>query len=101
MGVFTAHYRSLDSQSERARGSFEFESGSRLGSKANSHDARVRMLELFGNDALSWNIDRIERTDSASAKAVSDGQLEMDFREPAEQKPRKRRRSTRRGIIGK
>ena len=100
MPAFTAHYRSADSSGERAKGSFEFESDSRLGSKANSHDARVRMLELFGNEALSWTIDRIERkTSSRSGSSTADGQLELDFRDPVEVK-RRRKRSVKRGVVG-
>ena len=98
MAAFRAHYRSADASSKRAKGSFEFESASRLGSKANSHDARVRMLEIFGNDALAWSIDTIERISTERSKATSDGQLELDFRDPVKDAP-KRRRSTRRGIV--
>ena len=99
MPIFIAHYRSPDASSARAMGSFEFESASRLGSKANAHDARIRMLEIFGNDALGWNIDRIEHRPSENKNELFDGQLEMDFRDPVEQKPAKRRRSVKRGII--
>ena len=100
MARFIAHYRSANSSTERALGSFEFESSSRSGSKANSRDARVHMLELFGNDALSWSIDRIERMDGSLKGSVrtSDGQLEMDFREPSESK-RPRKRNIKRGIV--
>ena len=98
MGKFIAHYHSLDTQSSRARGLFEFESEGRLASKANAHDARVRMLELFGNDALAWQIEKIERAGNANSKGQADGQLELDFREPA-QEPPKRRTSTKRGIV--
>ena len=99
MATFIAHYRSADASTNRAMGSFEFESDSRLGSKANSHEARVRMLEIFGNDALSWSIDGIERKDLAGKGCPSDGQLEIDFRDPVEQPSRKRRRSVNRGMI--
>lgn len=85
--MFLAHYRSLDANSKRARGLFEFESNSRLGSKANMHDARVKMLELYGNDALSWSIEKVERKKQGSE--MSDGQLELDFREPKKQRKRK------------
>lgn len=87
--TFIAHYKSLDSQADRARGLFEFQSASRLGSKGNAHDARIRMLELFGNAALSWTIEKIERKPSKGPQA--DGQLELDFRAPAKKK-RKRAR---------
>lgn len=90
MPVYLAHYRSPDASAARARGLFEFESESRAGTRANSHDARVRMLELFGNDALSWTIDRIERKQAKAER--SDGQLELDFRDP---KPERKRRAKR------
>lgn len=99
MALFVAHYRSPASSSERARGLFEFESSARLGSKANAHDARVRMLELYGADALSWSIESIEHKRQGRSQDASDGQLELDFREPVADAPRKRRRSTRRGIV--
>lgn len=87
---FLAHYSSLDSDSKRERGVFEFESASRIGSKPNMHDARLKMLEIFGNDALSWQIGQIERATSSSPIG---GQMELDFREPA----KKRRSSMKRG----
>lgn len=68
----------------RSRGLFEFESDARLGSKANLHDARLRMLEMFGNDALSWNIEKVEHVRATDAR--SDGQLELDFRAPVKKK---------------
>lgn len=89
VATFIAHYKSLDSQADRALGLFEFESSARMGSKANAHDARIRMLELFGNDALAWTIEKIERKPSKGPQA--DGQLELDFRAPVKKK-RKRAR---------
>ncbi len=88
MTTFIAHYKSLDSQADRARGLFEFESSSRMGSKGNTQDARIRMLELFGNDALAWSIERIER--KPTKEAQTDGQLELDFRAPVKKRKRKR-----------
>lgn len=70
-----------------------------MGSKANAHDARVHMLEIFGNDALSWSIDSIEHKPKASSNLQSDGQMELDFREFSEKKEPKRRRSTKRGVL--
>ena len=61
MQTYIAHYHSLTSSAQRSRGLFEFESSSRLGSKGNNQDARLKMLELFGNEALSWSIDKIDR----------------------------------------
>ena len=80
MPTFVAHYRSPSAASERAKGLFEFASSSRLGTKDIAHEARVRMLELFGKDAVSWSIDRIER--KRATAQTTDGQLEMDFRTP-------------------
>ncbi len=87
---YIAHYRSPDASAKRAKGLFEFESGARFGSKANAHDARVRMLELFGNDALSWNIEKIEK--KKSNDGMADGQLELDFRDPVKKPKRKQSR---------
>lgn len=39
----------------------EFESEHRAGSKLNLQDARYKMLELHGSEALSWNIKDIEK----------------------------------------
>ncbi|MCI9129242.1 MAG: hypothetical protein HFJ65_02825 [Eggerthellaceae bacterium] len=89
MPSFIAHYKSLDSSEDRARGLFEFQSESRLGSKGNAHDARIRMLEVFGNQALSWTIEKIERKPQKEERL--DGQLELDFRAPVKKK-RKRKR---------
>ncbi len=70
----------------RERGLFEFESDARAGTKANAHDARMKMLELFGASAVSWTI---ERKWSAPApppprkrEKTTDGQLALDFRPP-------------------
>ena len=80
--TFIAHYKSLDSQADRARGLFEFESSSRMGSKGNAQ------LELFGNDALAWSIEKIER--KPAKETQSNGQLELDFRAPVKKRKRKR-----------
>jgi hypothetical protein len=89
MTTYVAHYKSLDSDTQRAKGLFEFESAARLNTKANMHDARVCMLENFGNEALSWTIDKIEKKSAKEEKV--DGQLELDFRAPKKQ-TRKRAR---------
>ncbi len=93
MATYIAHYRSLDSAAEHISGLLEFESSARLGTKANAHDARMRMLEDFGNAALSWSIYKIDRK-CAEAQQV-DGQQQLDFRKPT----RKRRSKTERGRI--
>ncbi len=91
MQTYVAHYHSPQRVvSQRARGLFEFQSDARVGTKANAHDARVRMLEIFGSEALSWTIDKIERKKAATPDI--DGQLEMDFRAPVPARKRKPRR---------
>ena len=90
MQTYIAHYRSPDASSQRARGLFEYESGARLGSRENQHDARLKMLELFGKDAVSWTIEKTERKKVHDDH--SDGQLELDFREPRPERKRKARK---------
>lgn len=84
--TYIAHYSSPSASAARAKGLFEFESSSRMGTKAIAHEARLRMLELFGKDAVSWNIEKIERKKATSS--TSDGQLELDFRAPKPQRKR-------------
>lgn len=93
MPDYIAHYRSLDSDQRHVQGTFGFTSDARLGTKTNARDARLRMLETFGTDALSWNIYQIDRKRGETGKM--DGQQELDFREPT----KKRKRSTQRGIV--
>lgn len=88
MATYLAHYQSPAAADVRGSGVFEFESEARAGSKDNRHDARMRMLELFGKDAASWTIERVERK-TAKATAL-DGQLALDFRP---EKKRRRRRT--------
>lgn len=88
MTAYLAHYQSPVAADVRGSGVFEFESDARIGTKANQHDARLRMLELFGKDAASWSIGKIERK-TASSEAL-DGQLSFDFRP---QKKRRRKRT--------
>ena len=92
MQTYIAHYRSPNASADRAKGLFEFESASRVGTKANAHDARVRMLEIFGSDALSWTIEKVERAGAAPAEKrekTTDGQLALDFRPPKPERKRK------------
>ena len=96
MQTFIAHYRSLNASKDRAKGLFEFDSESRLGSKANASDARMKMLELFGNEALSWTIENIERKPASKQDKQADGQLELAFRNPVK---KKRKTSTKRGVL--
>ena len=90
MATFTAHYQSPKAMAKRANGLFDFESENRLGSKSLQHDARLAMLERFGEDSLPWVIDKIER--KKKSKAQSDGQLMIDFREPVAKPKRKKKK---------
>ena len=88
MTAYLAHYQSPAAADVRGAGAFEFESSARVGTKENLRDARVKMLELFGRDAASWNIESVERK-TAKNEAL-DGQLQLDFRP---EKKRRRRRT--------
>ena len=88
MQTYVAHYLSPKGSSERARGLFEFESDARVGTKANAHDARLKMLELFGSEAVSWAIDDIKRKKAREQQAA--GQMELDFRAPKRTRRAKR-----------
>ena len=90
MQTYIAHYQSPRAAASRAKGQFEFESESRAGSKGNAHDARMKMLELYGTEALSWSIERIERKTVKSD--ASDGQLQLDFRAPAPERKRAKKK---------
>jgi hypothetical protein len=79
-----------------ASSSIEFESEHKAGSKQNIQDARYKMLELHGSEAVSWTVTNIERVPEAEQGAIQE-QLMLDFREPAE-KPKRKRRSVKRGI---
>lgn len=91
MAVFTAHYLSLKSSAKRVNGLFDFESNNRLGSKALQKDARLAMLERFGQDSLPWTIDKIERKKKRSGQV--DGQMMLDFRDPVPEKKRKKKKA--------
>jgi hypothetical protein len=93
MGVFRAHYASPHNANPQS-GFFTFESEHPLKSKANEQDARYRMLELFGNEAVSWNITQVERAKAAEADAPI--QLGLDFRPP---KKTRKRRTVERGTL--
>lgn len=84
MATYIAHYRSPNSGAERAMGTFEFESESRAGSKQNMHDARITMLEQFGSVAVPYIITATEQKKAGNAD-LTDGQLELDFRDPIKQ----------------
>lgn len=77
--AYLAHYQSPVSGDPQS-GVFEFESEHKMNSRQNLQDARFRMLELFGKDALSWTIVKVEKRTSKSQ--VADNQPAFDFREP-------------------
>lgn len=90
MQTYIAHYCSPAASDARATGLFEFESDARAGSKENLRDARLKMLEMYGKGAVSWNVDKVERkkvTDTAQG-----GQLELDFRPPKKQRTRAKKK---------
>lgn len=90
MQTYIAHYSSPAASDSRAKGLFEFESSARAGSKGNLHDARVKMLELYGKQAVSWNIVKVERK-TAKSDACNE-QLELDFRAPKPERKRSKRK---------
>ncbi|HIS40389.1 MAG TPA: hypothetical protein IAC12_06090 [Candidatus Aphodovivens avistercoris] len=90
MQTYIAHYSSPAASDARAKGLFEFESASRAGSKANLKDARLKMLELYGKNAVSWNIVKVERK-RASAESCNE-QMELDFRAPKPERKRAKRK---------
>lgn len=91
MPTFIAHYKSPNASMARAMGMFEFESEARLGTKAIAHDARMKMLETYGKEAVSWNVEKIERKKEKRVDHV-DGQLELDFRTPAPERKRAKKK---------
>lgn len=80
MKTYRAHYKS-PAGAHPVNGTFEFESENKANSKLNATDARIKMLEMFGNEAVSWEIDSIELAGDAEA-AVEYVQPQLDFREP-------------------
>lgn len=87
MAAYLAHYRSPAAADVRGAGHFEFQSDARAGSKENVHDARLRMLELFGKDAASWIIEDVEKLTTRNTSM--DGQMELDFRPPKKKRQRR------------
>ena len=88
MTSYLAHYLSPAKADVRGSGVFEFESDARAGTKENMRDARLKMLELFGSDAVGWDIKRVEK--KTQKNGALDGQLTLDFRP---EKKRRRRRT--------
>lgn len=78
MATYIAHYQSPKGSYDRERGLFEFESDARAGTKANAHDARMKMLELFGASAVSWTIEKVERAGRRPRREAGE-----DHRRPA------------------
>lgn len=84
--TYIAHYTSPVTENPK-KGFFEFESEFRANSKKNIHDARLKMLETFGKDAVSWVIDEVKL--KKKNDELCGDQIELDFRAP--KAPRKRR----------
>lgn len=78
----------------------EFESEHRAGSKLNVQDARYKMLELHGSEALAWSVKDIEKVPDREAVDAPVEQMMLDFREPVEP-PKRKRRTVKRGLTGK
>ncbi|MGI6591181.1 MAG: hypothetical protein ACOX1O_06210 [Eggerthellaceae bacterium] len=94
MARYVAHYQSPKGEHPQS-GEFVFESAHPMNSKSNRQDARFRMLDLFGKEAVSWQIVKVER-----ARADADEhcvQPNLDFREPEVHK--RRRRTVERGKL--
>ncbi|MGI6105950.1 MAG: hypothetical protein ACOYD7_07190 [Raoultibacter sp.] len=84
--TYVAHYTSPITESP-TKGFFEFDSIYRASSKQNIQDARIRMLEIYGKEAVSWVIDEV-KLKKKTDKVLSE-QLELDFREPKKQRKRR------------
>ena len=93
MKLYQAHYRSPNG-ADPVNGTFEFESESKANTKKNLSDARIKMLELFGKEAVSWNIDKVELMGTGEANEFV--QMQLDFRE---QKKARVRRTVERGKV--
>ena len=77
----------------------EFESEHRAGSKLNVQDARYKMLELHGSEALAWTVKEVEKVADSTPGDAPMEQMMLDFREPVEP-PKRKRRTVKRGIAG-
>lgn len=86
--TYIAHFISPVTENP-VKGFFEYESVYRASSKQNRQDARIRMLEIYGKDAVGWTIDTVKI--KKKNDPLCGDQIELDFREP--KKPRKRRKS--------
>lgn len=93
MKLYTAHYTSPSGENP-VNGTFEFESDANAGSRKNTSDARIKMLELFGKEAVSWHIDKVELQGKGEASEFV--QMQLDFREP---KKSRMRRTVERGKV--
>ncbi len=75
----------------------EFDSDHRAGSKLNVQDARYKMLEIYGSEAVAWTVKDVERVRESEDSGISE-QMMIDFRDPVQE--RKRRPRIKRGISG-
>ena len=82
MATYLAHYKSPAAADVRGAGVFEFDSDARANSKDNLHDARLKMLEIFGKDAASWSIERVERKTANSDRQQRSPRRSIDARFP-------------------
>ena len=92
MQTYIAHYISPAAADVRGTGLFEFESDSRANTKGNLRDARLKMLELYGKDAVSWTIDRVERKKASEASRTANWRWTSARRSPSASA--RRRKST-------
>ena len=84
--TYVAHYTSPHNE-EPTKGFFEFQSAQRALSKKNLKDARIKMLEIFGKQAVSWIIDDVH---IKKKETICSEQIELDFRKqkPVRKKPK-------------
>lgn len=94
MARYVAHYQSPKGKHPQS-GEFVFESAHPVNSRSNVQDARYLMLELFGKEAVSWQIVKTERASQHQDDHYV--QPNLDFREP--EQPKRRRRSVERGKL--
>ena len=65
----------------------------------NVQDARYKMLELHGSEALAWTVKDVEKVADSTPGDAPMEQMMLDFREPVEP-PKRKRRTVKRGIAG-
>lgn len=58
---YVAEYAAPRKDGWQVKGSYKFESAHRAMSKRNLYDARIKLLETYGADAVSWTVTKTER----------------------------------------